>query len=842
MAPSQKGDSEPGAEVAVETLFDMALADPGAALEQANRWIDQPLAPAARAGVLRARALSHRMLGDLDTSASDAELAMAIAEDLGDRELWTRAALTLAGTRLHQGHATQARSLLRRGIESTQGIVQGEAVFQLGTLYAQTGDTDRALANYKQALPVIRKHGRLDWESQLLGNRGIIHIMVGHHRRAIRDLDRAIELQLELGIAAQAALNMHNKARALYMLGDLSGSLDTYAEAERRQGELGMPVHMYAEKCDAYMAAGLFEDCLALAARSHRLNNRGGAAVNVMTSLMIGADAALALGRTEQAVELATAVINTKGADDYPGWVARARLTIIEARLRAGTATLDDATAAAEHFGPAVQADPSAASRALLIAAEIEFTNGLFDPAARRLRAADQVVARSPLHLQIERFKLVAEVRKAMGNKQAMAAAVRAGMRRFDRLLGGATAYDVRVRATRHAERLTELGVSAHLSAGRLDSAEAMIEELRSAALRWPAPTDSTTRFIAAESRLRRAAPGAAQGMVRLERSLNGSEAPHGIEAHARADETLLTFVELDGELHCVVTGSTGDRTARFCGRIDTIADLVADQGWGYRQLARRTRLSSTAINDVSDRTEIANGALAKTLLPATLGERVVINPSPGLASVVWGGLRGLTERPHVVSPAREFSHRNLDRQRGAVRAVGSSELAHVAAEINAVAQAHDATSYLDPDREILTELGGLDVLHLAGHFVNTGANPLLAGLELGSFKLRGSDYLKLDPAPSLCVVSACDSGATETVGGAPAGFAPTALAAGTATVIVTQTIVEDGTGLVHVMTKLHELLAQDVNPAEALNHVRSTATDRDRALAQTLLAIGTGW
>lgn len=826
-----------------DRLLDLALAHPSDAIEQATSALESGLGADDRVVALRARGLARRQLGELDESESDLNHALDLAKN--DSQLWAGVALTMAGTRVYQGRIGDAMGLLEQAIAKARGLTKTEALFQLGTTQAQSGDVDAALDTYATALPQIRKHARLDWESQLLGNRGIIAIMSGDHRAAVADLDRAIELQIELDIPAQAALNMHNKAQALYMLGDIAGSLDLYEHAEELLGELGLPVLMHAQKCDAYLAAGMFEECLTLAGKANAFHRSGQTTMGQILTMMLGAEAALSLRRFEQAEALATAAAEVEGAENFPSWIGRAELTLLEARLRHGTSAPGDEQRALEHFSTVERSDSVASARALLLASEIAIEFNRKDAAHEHLARAARIAARAPLHLQIERWKILAQLRAAQGNRRGALAAVDAGLRAFARLLHGVYDYSMRVRATRHAEALSTIGLAAHVATGRLDRAVALVENVRGASLQLPRGPigDVSVPMIAAEARLRRGEQDAVSDFLRLQREPLTSREGGSADARPRPDDLVVTFVELDGEMLALWSAPGAKTTVHRCGLVLEVVELVERQGFGFRQLARRSRLSNDALHDLESTTVNTSTALGELLFEREFADqsRVLINPSDALADVIWGALPQLSTRAHVICPGRKSIAHEQTKVLRSTLALGSSELDYVGTELRAVASAADGRHVLDPLRTVVAELEDVDVLHVAGHFYNAPFNPALSEIPLGEFSLRGADYLELRSPPSLVVLSACGTGETQNSGGTPFGFATAVLAAGTASVVVTQTLIEDGDSIVRVMRAFHEHIAAGATPENALMQLRQGAEESDQMAARSLVVMGTG-
>ena len=81
----------------------------------------------------------------------------------------------------------------------------------------------------------------------------------------------------------------------------------------------------------------------------------------------------------------------------------------------------------------------------------------------------------------------------------------------------------------------------------------------------------------------------------------------------------------------------------------------------------------------------------------------------------------------------------------------------------------------------VLTALGGADIAHLAAHGTFRADNPLFSSLELVDGPLTVYDLELLEEAPTLCVLSACESGLSDVrAGDELMGLTATLLALGT--------------------------------------------------------------
>jgi CHAT domain-containing protein len=89
----------------------------------------------------------------------------------------------------------------------------------------------------------------------------------------------------------------------------------------------------------------------------------------------------------------------------------------------------------------------------------------------------------------------------------------------------------------------------------------------------------------------------------------------------------------------------------------------------------------------------------------------------------------------------------------------------------------------------------GSDILHLACHGLFRADNPIFSALKLSDGWLTAADVMPLDLAGSLVLLSACESGRSQVIGGDEIlGLTRAFLGAGATTVVVSLWLVQDQT------------------------------------------------
>lgn len=784
-----------------DELQHIALNDPSRALDLANELLKSNCKDEDAISALRARGLAARQLGDLASSSADLEAAQLRADAIGNDDLWASAGLSLAGTRVFQGRVDEAKELLAACIDRASGEARVEAIYQLGTTFAQAGDLDTAVRHYAEALPLIQQLNKPTWEGNLLGNRGVMNIYRGYYEEAIADLDAAIKLHADQG-PAMYSLHRGNKAYALQLRGDLPQAIDIYDENERFQREHDLPTLMYSQRCTAYLAAGMYEEAMDLAQQAHRFHSESEATLGAVEALLPGAEAALALERPALAQQLAQAAIDLDHEESFPALTARAKVSMIEARYMAGTSEPGDIDAAEALSSSVGDSDRATSARALFNAGRIALDSDRPAAASRLVDSAGALMESVPLHMRIEWNSLRA--RSEADDQAAVLEALAEGLSAFDELVSGVASYDVRYKAARHVHELSSRAIDVSLQRDP-DSVVSMIERVRSGALR-----------------------------------LDGRQAERG-RAMLRDDESYLVWFVSSDQLLCITETCDGIEV-HTCGDLQTINEILGEHRFVHRQLARRKRLEKSATAQLLKTAGRLDGTLADLLLPSGLRPRVVANPPAQLDGLLWAALPGLHDRRLALTPSLAIARRPLPSRIKDVAVAGDSALPFVPAELDAVCSVWSTEAGIAPEIDPLAALAGTDLVHLAGHFVADASNPLFSAIPLDGGRLRGADYLQLQPPPGLAVLSACHSGHGASVAGATVGFGSAVLASGTAAVILTHTTIEDGPTVVSSMEQLHQYLKAGIGPSEALLKIRSDSDPADRSAVSAFAVLGAGW
>jgi len=192
-----------------------------------------------------------------------------------------------------------ARKLKDRAAE---GIHLGN----LGTAYADLGETRRAIEYYEQHLKIAREIGDKRGEGTSLGNLGIAYFGLGETRRAIEYYEKHLQIAREIGDKSGEGNALRNLGIAYNGLGETRRAIEYYEKAMAiareigdRCGEanaLGNLGNAYADLGETRRAIGFYEQALAIAREIGDKRGEG----NALGSL---GNAYSVLGETRRAIE-----------------------------------------------------------------------------------------------------------------------------------------------------------------------------------------------------------------------------------------------------------------------------------------------------------------------------------------------------------------------------------------------------------------------------------------------------------------------------------------------------------------------------------------------------------
>jgi tetratricopeptide (TPR) repeat protein len=720
-------------------------------------------------------------------------------------------------------------------VDSAEPLIIAHAQVQKAGIVARRGDFATALRLYEQAEPILVGASDQRWLALMHSTRGLVHTFMGDFADAEDDLETARTLFVSLGRESSAAEMVHNLGFVAVQRGDIARGLSLLLEAETQFEQVGEPIEaILVDRARAYMLAGLPGPAHQSALMAADQLSAQGRELELTEALQQAAEAALAGRDLHPAIDAAQRAARLAAAQDRPGWHAQARLVTEEAAWRLGSPS-----------GPEVLSsladellethNRSGAAQALAIAALIEVDWGRVESAAGlidRARPGETTLGfQSSLLLSLA----TARTSLARGDTVGARSILEGASDRVAESRATLAATEARAGVSRLAEEIADLGVEIlH------DSAQSVVdwsERFRAASLRIaPVVADhgserdevlaslrSTLRDVEAmrregedpselvatvremEARVRdlaMAQPGpgtAATGHTRtqIEDALGGS--------------LMMYLYETGAGLHAEILGA--DRKTIDLGSRERARTLAEHLGAALR----RSFMYPTA--DMASRTAATLNQLGDLLfghLSGATGDVVVV-PPPGLAALPWNALAKTTapEISVVVAPSAGswVEAKTRPRPSDGMVVVAGPRLAHAASEAEAVANMQpDPAVILEGEdatvAAVLSAMRAAGQLHLVAHTRLRDDNPMFSALELADGYLSLYDLEGAHSVPSRVMLSACDSGHENVIGGYDMfGLTTVLLAAGASSILATVAPIPDGDSSIVAVRRIYQHL-----------------------------------
>ncbi|HTU72728.1 MAG TPA: CHAT domain-containing protein [Trebonia sp.] len=858
-----------------------AVAEAELALRLARRERD----PAARSMALRALGLATQDLGDLDAALSAVNSAVRVAESAGLASPAAQARMSRAYIWQARGRISLALRDADAAVSGLQGLDRARALAQQALILQRADQLDRAHAAYGAALPTLRRYGDRLWEARLRDNRAHLHALRGHLGRAKADISQAAELHAAMGNARGVARTRLHRGVIEGMHGNIPAALaaiDRAADEYRKGGwRVAIPL---MEKCEVLLSAGLAAEALATASAAVAELSDQKAAEAADARLLL-ARAQLAAGSPGPARDSAAAARGGFTRQRRPGWAAVARYIEAHAAWAAGEqsrALLRSARKAALELDGVGY--PTAALDLRLLAARIATGLGRLEVARTELQTAARARGSVQLERRARAWHALALLRAQAGNRRGAYAAVSAGLSAAEqvRLLLGAT--ELRVMVASHVSELAELGMWLAIEDGAADRVLWSAERYRAATVRIrPVLPPADERLAALRAQLRAAATEAERtrlagrpvhAVIRrqhaLEEELRGRLRHHQGDqvAPARAagrsastlasslaaalgQAMLVEYVKYGDTLHAVViAGAVGDLApgpGRSRGRrpslhdLGPVAPLLAELDslrFAWRRLLTGHGSPSSleaAATLATHAAEQLDRALVRPL-ERLLGDRplVVVPPGP-LRSLPWPVLASCASRPVTVAPsAASWLAARPDQAVGGaaggarprVALIAGPGLPGAADEVDSLAPLYPGARVLTGQRATVTDalqaLEGTDVAHIAAHGEFRAGNPMFSSIALADGPLTVYDLERLRQAPTMIMLTACDTGRTQAhPGDEMTGLASALLAVGASSVVAPLLPLPDQAAA-RLAHGWHTRLRAGDSPARALSATRA--------------------
>jgi CHAT domain-containing protein/tetratricopeptide (TPR) repeat protein len=845
--------------LAASDALAMASIDPDRASALAHGVLEQ----AEEAGDVLAASVAERALGgvaqerhNLIESQAHLRRAIHLADAGGFLEAAAEARMALMGTLAHSGDYPGA---LREGdlaMGVLHGVARARAEMVRAKNYAQQGRVDEAVQGFRRALPVLRRAGDRLFEACAYEGRAMTHYLRGAFTASESDLRRAEALLVDLGETRRAAGTRVHLAMAVALRGDIPEALAWFDRANELNVSAEADAMVLIDRSEVLLRARLTSEARVAAEMAVQKLTEEGEAAYVAIALLKLAESALAQGDFGTAGRVAEQARRAFTRQERTSWATLARHVALQAAWMSGgrsPALLASARRTANELASAGVTLASLDAR--LVAARIALDLGRQRIARRELDVARRARNRGPVQLRVRAWHAEALLRQADGDRRGTESALLAGVRLLERYRATLGATDLRAHASGHTADLAAMGVGLAIEEGRAERALTWMERCRAGSLRLrPARPPDDSRLAAGLNKLRAVATkieaAAMAGKPTAELEATQAELEEVVRRRARhatgilaaslepppdasaikraaANHALIEIVDHDGVLHAVVVSSGRAVLRRLAATIDVASELDG-LGFALRRLAFG-RGSAASLEAAREAVVFGGKRLDALLLDpvaADIGDRtLVVIPTGRLHAVPWSVLPSCTGRCVSVAPSAGLWLRATQRANGAgdgrVVLVAGPHLDHASSEVAALARGYPDALRLTGRgatcEAVSAALDGASLAHVAAHGRFRADNPLFSCLHLVDGPLTVYDLECLGQAPTILVLSACESGLTDVqVGDELMGLASAVFALGTATLIASLFPVPD-VATRRLMLALHAGLRSGLSASAAL-------------------------
>ena len=837
-------------------------------------------ATASRAG--RAAGLAAMQLRDLSAATSALRDAIAAGRRANSAVLEAEARMTLAATLMIGGSPSRAIAEIDAALGGLDGLAAARAHVQRATIFQAVGRFDDALAEFKIALPILRREGDVEWQTRALSNRSILLTARRSFAAAEADLIAAETLCVRNGLDLPAAIAKQNLGALKAGQGQVTAALEYFDAAAADYERLGVDVaSLLVDRGELLLSVRLVQEARDAAESAVEVLRAQHRRLDIPQAQLLLSTAALVDGDPEAALAAARQAAREFSRLGRPGGLALARYAQLQAQLQVRPESVGPARlrrSAAELLAAGWQIP---ALEARVLAGRTALARGRTAEARRDLAEASRARWSGPADARSRAWLAEALLRKADGKRRAASLAVATGLRIVETYQATLGATELRAHVSTYRGALARLGLQMALEDKSPRRVLGWAERGRVSALlkRPPRPPDDSvladaladlrTTMREIEERLGAGRPTGdlVQRQVRLERQVaeRGRKLPAFdggtilrpagfAELDAQlGDAALIEYLRHDGILYAVAVAD-GRAALVTLGEIDVIRDRMAHVTFALRRLAQgRSPRSLEAAGSMLDAVGQGFDELLMAPLAQIVGDRpLVIVPTGILQSLPWSVLPSCVGRPLTVAPSATLwlaaAARPAPAADARVVVVAGPGLPGARAEAEAVAALYPDASLLLGDAATVNALGiadGAALVHVAAHGALRSDNPFFSSLLMFDGPLTVYDLERLPRAPHHVILAACDSARMHLLAGDEVlGFASALLVQGSKSLVAPVVPVPD-TATISLMTSYHRELIAGRSPAQSLAAAQQKAAadgPSARAAAAAFVCTGAGF
>jgi tetratricopeptide (TPR) repeat protein len=850
-----------------------ALSRPRQTLVVAERVLADSTDPEERSYAGQARGIALRELGNVRAAVRQLRAAAKEAAEV-DAAREADVTATLAVTLVVAGRSGEALERFQQALGKVSGAAAARIQVRHGSMLGELGRPIEAARELRAAVKTLRRVGDTTWEARALLNLAQAYIEVGDTWHAAGALVRAEQLLADPEQLFEAASARQDRGIVAILEGHIPEALGHFDVAEQRLAEAGnQSAELYERRADALLSAGLFADALASAEQAvAQLRRPGASAAQRAHALVRASDAALAVGKTEMALDYAREAGRLFRRQGRERGRTQARLSAAKAGVAAGDRSRRLLREAAAIATIAAQRRMAEAVEANLIAGELALQLGDVGSARQHLRRAGRARSNRSDVGKVLGWRAAALQAQAAGRRRAVLEACDSGLRVLQRhqLTFGGT--ETRAAATAHGLPLATMALREAVASDDPRSMLRWAERWRATAFNLPpVRTADDPELVTLLARMR-------LGRLRLAESTVAERTSAGLEREVAYLEeeirrrTLRTSGASVGQVESLdidnVLTELGDTRLLEIFTVDDVVHvLIATQaGIGHYaagsyaaalrdaqfvQFTLRRTTHRVHGERARDRLPAVTAALERELLGDAVAELddapVVIVPPAALSSAPWSLLPSLQARVASVAPsvASWSVARRARPSTDSVTLVAGPGLKHARSEVETISRRYPNATVLGAGaaraEEVLAALDGAALAHVTAHGVFRNDNPMFSSIQLEDGPLTVLDLQRLSRAPYRLVLSCCDTGAMSTAGADEMlGVLSALIPLGTAGLLAAAVPVSDEAA-VPFTALIHDRLSAGDTMAEALRIAR-TASSVDPALfaiAHSFLAFG---
>ena len=200
--------------------------------------------PLRQALTLRSMIVRFAQLGDFRNLLKYSKEALALAQRVQDRRLESGVETFVGGASSALGDVKEALAHYERAVLLARetGVSEASALNNIGAIYSEASDQQKALEYFLRALPLYKPLGNQFSEAITLNNIGNAYNKLGEPQKALDYLQQAVPMFQAIGAKGPLSFTLSNIGIAYRGLGDYEKALSYFNQAQTIQQQTGNKV------------------------------------------------------------------------------------------------------------------------------------------------------------------------------------------------------------------------------------------------------------------------------------------------------------------------------------------------------------------------------------------------------------------------------------------------------------------------------------------------------------------------------------------------------------------------------------------------------------------------